>query len=209
MTPRAAQCAAPRPGPCTDPPVVGSDHAPRGRVTGVHRVLGLVASATLVLILRPGGLVAQEVTAPALKAAFLFNFVKFTTWPQDVLPDAAPLLMCVVNAPAIGSALGDAVQGRVVAGHAIRVAQPADIPGLRGCHVLFVSGPRSAALKVMAAVRETPVLTVSDMPSFVDEGGIAQFHLQQGQLRFAFGIDAARAARLQISSKLLALARQP
>jgi hypothetical protein len=175
----------------------------------MHRLVRLVACATLVLILRPGGLVAQEVTGPALKAAFLFNFVKFTTWPQDVLPDAAPLLMCVVNAPAIGSALGEAVQGRVVAGHAIRVSQPTDIAGLRGCHVLFVSGPRAAALKVMAVVREAPVLTVSDVPSFTAEGGIAQFHLQQGQLRFAFGIDAARAARLQISSKLLALARQP
>ena len=174
-----------------------------------RRLLRLAASALLLLLLRPGGAATQEVTGPALKAAFLFNFVKFTTWPPDALPDAAPLLMCVVNAPAIGTALSEAVQGRVVAGHAIRVAQPSDTSALRACHVLFVSGPRAGAMKALDGVRDAPVLTVSDLSAFTVAGGIAQFHLQQGQLRFAFGLEAARAARLQISSKLLALARQP
>ncbi len=173
------------------------------------RCLRLIASIVLLVFLRPYGVVTQEVTGPALTAAFLFNFLKFTTWPQDVLPDAAPLTMCVVNAPAIGSALTGAVKGRVVAGHAIRVAQPTDDAALRGCHLLFVSGPRPAALKAIGVVRDTPVLTVSDLQGFTTDGGIAQLHLQQGQLRFAFGLDAVRASRLQISSKLLALARQP
>jgi hypothetical protein len=179
------------------------------RSTVDHRLLRLVACVTLLLILRPTGLRTQEVTGPALKAAFLFNFVKFTTWPHDVLPDGAPLLMCVVNAPAVGDALTAAVQGRMLAGHAIRVTQPAATTDLRSCHVLFVSGSRPAALKVVATVREAAVLTVSDLQAFTTDGGIAQLHLQQGQLRFAFGIAAARAARLQISSKLLTLARQP
>jgi hypothetical protein len=169
----------------------------------------LVATIALLLTLSPRGLITQEVTGPALKAAFLFNFVKFTTWPPDVLPEAAALQMCVVNAQSVGSALSAAVQGRVVAGHAIHVTQPADTAPLRGCHVLFVSGPRAAALKVVTVVRDAPVLTVSDLQAFTAEGGVAQFHLQQGQLRFAFNLEAARAARLQISSKLLTLARQP
>lgn len=174
--------------------------------SGVVRLLALIA---VFLTLSPGRLRTQEVTGAALKAAFLFNFVKFTTWPSDVLPEGAPLQMCVVNAQAVGGALSAAVQGRVVVGHAIRVAELTDGAALRGCHVLFVSGQRAAALKVVALVRDAPVLTVSDLQGFTAEGGVAQFHLQQGQLRFAVGLEAARAARLQISSKLLALARQP
>jgi hypothetical protein len=174
-----------------------------------RRVVLRVALVAVLLTLSPGRLLTQEVTGPALKAAFLFNFVKFTTWPPDVLPEGAPLQMCVVNAEAVGGALSAAVQGRVVVGHAIHVAEPTDGASLRGCHVLFVSGPRAAALKVVADVRDAPVLTVSDLQGFTAEGGVAQFHLQQGQLRFAFGRDAARTARLQISSKLLTLARQP
>src|SRR3990170_6962673 len=82
--------------------------------------------------------VAQEVTGPALKAAFLFNFVKFTTWPADVLPEAAPLVMCVVNDPAVGVALSHAVGGRVVLGHQIQVVQPANAEPLDKCQVVYV-----------------------------------------------------------------------
>ena len=173
------------------------------------RVVAAVVGVTLLLLLRPGVPVAQQVSGPALKAAFLFNFVKVTTWPADALPDAAPLTMCILNAPAIGKALSQAVQGRTVAGHAVRVAEPDDSSGLRSCHVLYVSGARSVAVKAVAAVRDLPVLTVSDLEAFTDDGGIAQLHVQQGQQRFFFAVEAARAARLQISSKLLALSRRP
>lgn len=172
-----------------------------------RRALVLLLVLTVVAPSRPGR--TQEVAGPALKAAFLFNFVKFTTWPADVLPDAAPLLMCVVNDPAIGSSLTSAVQGRTVLGHEIRVLQT-DAPGaLRSCHLLYVSGTRADALKAVAAVRQSPVFTVSDVQAFTTDGGIAQLHVQQGQLRFAIAPEIARAARLQISSKLLTLARKP
>jgi hypothetical protein len=191
---------------------VGSSSRGAGRAEARRRGpagwLVVAVGVGLVLLLRPGVPVAQEVSGPALKAAFLFNFVKFTTWPADALPDAAPLTMCVLNAPAIGSALSQAVQGRAVAGHAIRVAEP-DETTLRSCHVLYVSGSRTAAIKAVAAVRDVPVLTVSDLQAFTTDGGIAQLHVQQGQLRFLFAVDAVRASRLQVSSKLLALSRQP
>lgn len=151
----------------------------------------------------------QEVAGPALKAAFLFNFVKFTTWPPEALPDAAPLLMCVVNDPAIGSSLSSAVRGRAVLGHEIRVLETDAPAALRACHLLYVSGTRADALRTVAAVRNAPVFTVSDVQAFTTDGGIAQLHVQQGQLRFAIAPETARAARLQISSKLLTLARKP
>jgi hypothetical protein len=172
-----------------------------------RRVLVLLVSLAVLSPARIGE--TQEVAGPALKAAFLFNFVKFTTWPPDVLPDAAPLVMCVVNDPAIGSSLTNAVRGRAVLGHEIRVLQTDTPAGLRACHLLYVSGTRADALKAVAAVRQLPVFTVSDVQTFTTDGGVAQLHVQQGQLRFAIAADTARAARLQISSKLLTLARKP
>ncbi len=168
-----------------------------------------LAVGVLLVLLRPGAPGAQEVTAPALKAAFLFNFVKFTTWPDDVLPDEAPVVLCVANAPSVARELTEAVKGRVIAGHPLRVEQPADANGLHGCHLLYVSGTRAAAVAAVATVRNAPVLTVSDLQTFRAEGGIAQLHVQQGQLRFAIALDAVRAARLQVSSRLLALSREP
>ena len=171
-------------------------------------MVGAVAGVALLLV-QPGVPTAQEVTGPALKAAFLFNFVKFTTWPADVLPHSAPLVMCVVNDPAVGSALAKDVGGREVLGHRIRVVQSEQSDVLRACHVVYVSGARSAALDVVRVVRDAPVFTVSDVHAFTAGGGIAQLHVQQGQLRFAIALEAARSARLQISARLMALARQP
>lgn len=172
-----------------------------------RRILTCGVALWVVLSGRPPA--AQEVSGPALKAAFLFNFVKFTAWPVDALPDAAPLVMCVVNDRAIGQSLAAAVRGRTVLGRDIRVLETEDPNVFRTCHVIYVTGSRALAAKALEVVRSAPVLTVSDQQAFTADGGMAQLHVQQGQLRFAIAVEAARAARLQISSKLLALARKP
>lgn len=174
-----------------------------------RRLLARLAAGIALGLLCSTGPVAQEVTGPALKAAFLFNFVKFTQWPAHALAAAAPLTMCVVQDAAVGNALAQAARGRVVLGHEIRVVQPGIDDPLRGCHVLYVSGARPAVQAVVTLVRDEPVLTVSDVRAFAEMGGIAQLHVQQGQLRFAVAIDATRRSGLQISSRLLALSRQP
>jgi len=154
---------------------------------------------------------AQEVTGPALKAAFLYHFTRFTTWPADGLTSpSAPLTMCVLGDRAVGVELAQAVKDRRVAGHTIRVVQldagePAD-----ACQVLYLSGlPPTRVADVVATVRDVPVLTVSDSATFMKAGGIAQFHYQKGQLRFALAVDAASRARLQLSSRILVLSKKP
>jgi hypothetical protein len=60
------------------------------------------------------------------------------------------------------------------------------------------------ALLQTAASR--PVLTVSDDPHFLDQGGIVQLRVVQGRLRFDIDAGAAKRVGLQISSQLLRLA---
>src|SRR5690606_25312190 len=83
------------------------------------RIAAGVVAAAMLSPLIPSR--AQEVTGPALTAAFLFNFVKFTTWPEEALPQDAPLTMCVVNDPATFRALERTVGGREVLGHRIQI----------------------------------------------------------------------------------------
>ena len=88
---------------------------------------------------------AQDVTEPSLKAAFIHNFVKFTEWPPDVLPPAAPLVACVLGDAAFGDVLENYVKGHPVDGHAIVVSRIAADGMLRSCHLLYVSGSRAKA----------------------------------------------------------------
>ena len=129
---------------------------------------------------------AQDVTEPALKAAFIYNFAKFTEWPADAMTTGEPLVLCVLGDAAIGEALERAVKGRTLAGHSIGVSQAApDGRPREGCHILYVSGvTASQAAKVVAGLRDAPVLTISDVEGFTQLGGIAQFFFEHGQLRF-------------------------
>ena len=75
------------------------------------------------------------------------------------------------------------------------------------CHVLYLSRVTSGeAAQLVAALRDVPVLTISDVDGFTELGGIAQFFFEQGRLRFSVQVESAKRARLQISSRLLALA---
>lgn len=170
-----------------------------------------IARATIAaLVLMPGAVAAQEVTEPALKAAFIYNFAKFTVWPADAVKGSEPFVMCVLGDPAVGGALERGVKGRVLQGHGMAVSQ-AGLPGSqRVCHVLYVSGQTAEeAAQLIAGLRDAPVLTISDAEEFTERGGIAQLFFDRGQLRFNVHVASARRARLQISSRLLALARQP
>jgi len=151
---------------------------------------------------------SQDVTESSLKAAFIYNFVLFTDWPAGLVPPAAPLVLCVLGDDAVEEALRRTTRDRVHGGHGMTVTRGAPAGSPRGCQVLYVSGMTTTqAEQLVAGLRDLPVLTISDIEGFTQSGGIAQFFLEQGRLRFAVQNVSAQRAHLQISSRLLALAR--
>jgi len=165
------------------------------------------ATIVVVLLLMRAFPSAQDVTAPALKAAFIHNFAKFTEWPADVVPAAEPLIMCVLGDAAVGEALAREVKATQLGGHILTVSllEPGGPP--RVCHILYVSGVTSGqAAQAVAQVRDTPVLTISDIEGFPALGGIAQFFFERGRLHFSVHLESVKRARLKISSRLLVLA---
>ena len=179
------------------------------RRTSFRRVARVTCATIAVLLLTRGLAFAQDVTAPALKASYIYNFAKFTEWPAGLPPAAEPFVMCVLGDVAVGDALEDAVQGRSLAGHSLTVARVTAAGLGRVCHVLYVSGvTASQASQLVASLRDVPVLTISDVERFTELGGIAQLFFEYGRLRFTIQREAATRARLQISSRLLALAKR-
>jgi uncharacterized protein DUF4154 len=150
---------------------------------------------------------AQNVTESSLKAAFIHNFVKFTEWPRDVLPPAAPLVACVISDAAFSDALANYVKGHPVDGHDIVVSRITVEGKARSCHVLYVSGMtvRQAA-EVVAHLSAAPVLTLSDVDDFARAGGMAELYIEDGRIRFRINLDSTRRSHLEFSSRLLALA---
>jgi hypothetical protein len=166
----------------------------------------LIASA----IAMTGGCTAfaQSVREPALKAAFLYNFAKFTEWPADALPAGVPLALCVVGDRAVAQSLQQAVTGKRIGGHPL-VMQQIDADGpVRTCHLIYAGDINTrTALQLLDATKGQAVLTVSDLDRFAQIGGTAQLFFEGERMRFAVNVDAAQRGRLRLSSQLLALAR--
>jgi hypothetical protein len=164
--------------------------------------------AIAISLLMPTITVAQDVTAPALKAAFIYNFVRFTEWPGP-LPVSDPFVICVLGNAEVGDALTRVVKGRDVAGQRMIVSiAPTSVPK-EACRVLFVSGASaSEVVRAVAGLQDSPVLTISDVVGFTEAGGMAQFFFESGQLRFHIKLEAVKRSRLQMSSRLLVLAER-
>jgi YfiR/HmsC-like len=170
--------------------------------TGVLSPARIGCAALAGVLLMHGPVSAQDVTEPALKAAFIYNFAKFTEWPAAAAPAQEPYVLCVIGDDAVADQLQRAVKAREISGHTIRVSSGPD-GAQQKCHVLYVSGMTAGqAAQVVAGLRDMPVLTISDVEGFT---GIARFFFEQGRLRFSVQVESAERAHLQISSRLLGL----
>src|SRR6185436_8299326 len=102
----------------------------------------------------------------------------------------------------------DVLAGRAVGERAISVRTGVPMAELKDCEIAFISAIQAPPLRaVLFAVQGRPVLTVADTPGFAEQGVIVNFYRAGDRLRFEINLDAARRARLTISSRLLSLAR--
>ena len=162
------------------------------------------------LLLSRSGMEAQSAAAmPSeyqVKAAFLYNFVKFVEWPG---PMAGQVGICVIGKDPFQGALERAVEGKQLDGRAFEVRRITDLAPARACQVLFISASESKrAADIIEITRPWGVLTVSEIDGFSRHGGMIGFLMEGQRVRFRINAAAASVAGLKISSKLLQLAAQ-
>jgi uncharacterized protein DUF4154 len=148
---------------------------------------------------------AGDAVAPsALKAAFLFNFVKFTEWPDVAAGD--PFAICVLGDDRVAGALTELTRGQKVDTHPIEIRPLISATASR-CHVLFVSEHAADGAQALQGCRDAATLTVGDAAHFADMAGMIEFFVERDRMRFAINVTAAQRAHLKLSSRLLGLAR--
>lgn len=148
---------------------------------------------------------------PEIKAAFVLNFVRFTTWPERSFPDsAAPIVIGIVGRGEFADAVTRVVRGRVVQGRPLLLRRLGE-GALIGAppHLIVFDGGAAARLSaILLAVGDAPVGTVGDVPGFCARGGLFNLFLDQQHVRFEVNPAAADRRGLQLSSSLLRLARR-
>jgi uncharacterized protein DUF4154 len=172
------------------------------KIVSVLAMLLLMSGATCAAAERSNEDAAR---ADQLKAAYLFNFVKFVEWP-NTKPDET-IVVCFVGATALHDAFGVGVSGKKAGSHPVAARRIEPTDNARDCSVLYINAPTLPACAALLAGETTaPLLTVSDASGFARGGGMIELFADKNRLRFNINLDNARRATLRISSSLLQLA---
>jgi YfiR/HmsC-like len=144
-----------------------------------------------------------------VKAIFLYNFAQFVTWPAATFADThTPITIGILGGDPFGDFLEDVVRGEVIDGRSLTIKRFKGVEAEIDCHVLFVSKSETARLvQILAAVGGKSILTVGETEAFARQGGIINFITVDNKVRYEINLDAAKRANLDISSKLLRLAK--
>ena len=175
-----------------------------------RRLARVLAAALLAAGVQAGSPVdvqSQTVHEYEIKAAFLYNFVKFVEWPNEALPETSDITVCVLGGEPSVDPL-ESIQGKIVRGRRLSVRRIRAIKDVESCHVLFISSSEESRLpQVMQNLHGSSVLTVGEMERFIPSGGIINFVIERNKVRFEINPNGAERARLKLSSQLLSLAR--
>jgi len=169
-----------------------------------------------------------------IKAAFIYNFIKFVDWPEPAAAEAdqkagdnnKPITIGIIGKNPFGKAF-ETITKKKIQGKKVIIkyfggfaknstkyknsgeTKYKDADALKGCRVLFVSPSENEYCKeIIDIVKDNCVLTVGENKDFLKTGGIIEFATEEKKVKFGINLIAAENAQLDISSKLLRLAKK-
>jgi hypothetical protein len=156
-----------------------------------------------------------------VKAVYLYNFGRFVQWPapnpagtpsgtSTATPAVAAddsFTICVLGRDPFGPVLDATLAGEVIDGRKLVAKRITSTRDATHCRIVFISSSEAFRIKEMLnSLEKSNALTVSEMPDFINSGGMIQFVLKDNKVRFEVNLIAAEKAGLTISSQLLKVA---
>ncbi len=142
-----------------------------------------------------------------VKAAFMYNFLKFIQWPPEYFSERDTFMICIFGRDPFGKDI-EFLREKRIYGKSISIKRVGNLKGLTGCDLLFVSRSAERMLPQILGSLKGTVLTVSDIDGFSSSGGVIEFVIEGNKVRFIINREAAEKAGLRISSKLYWLSRK-
>jgi hypothetical protein len=159
-----------------------------------------------------------------VKAAFMYNFLKFVDWPEGkTAKSGKQMIIGIIGENPFGPAV-DIFKDKTVEDRSLIVKQFEGIHQLEGmaekdknerieaikeCYLLFICPSEQKQVReIIDIVGKSGVLTVGDTREFIESGGVIGFVLEDNKIRFDISIPAAEKAGLKIRSQLLRLAKR-
>ncbi len=126
-----------------------------------------------------------------VKAAFLLNFLKFTTWPETRFENAnAPFKLVLVGDDDIGNVLDATLRGRDWHGHPITIIRvesnmridPASI------HVVYIAPSSGFSIEDIQTMIRSGILVIGYDRNMVKNGSMLGFSIEDGKVCFGYNV---------------------
>jgi hypothetical protein len=170
------------------------------------RILLLLICLTLCAPMA-GAAESGKLSEHEVKAAFLFNFIKYVEWPPTAIPrENTYLTICIVGKSPLNDVI-ESLAGKTVKNRKLVIKLLSRIEDLGECNILFINASVKSSLpQLFAATAGRSILTVSDSKGFATAGGIIEFVPVKDKIRFEINNRVAQQINLRLSSHLLKLA---
>jgi len=153
---------------------------------------------------------AEGESAPSkeyqVKAAFIYNFIKFVDWPEETVGDdsARSITIGIIGENPFGGAFEAIIKKKIhdkevvvkhfggFAKNSVKYRQDnetkykyKDEEALKACQVLFVGPSENRYCKeIIDIIKDNCVLTVGETRYFLEDGGIVGFVTEEKKVRF-------------------------
>lgn len=169
------------------------------------RVLRVVSTVCLALWLSNwGSAQASDPLAERVKAAFLYRFTEFVTWPETV--STAPFVIGVVGDDAMVQELTQIVAGRLIRGRPAELRRLNAGDSLDGCGLIFVGDSERRRLAQIIGAAPRGALIVTESGGALGLGSMINFVIVDGRVRFEIAVNTAERHGVRLSSRLLSVA---
>ncbi len=176
-------------------------------------MMRLIALAALSVSLLAPMSAEEPVSIRQLKSAFLYKFSIFLDWPDNAFENAtSPIVIGILGDKELTAATEQTVAGREVRGRSFQVRSYAWAEDVEpDVHILYLDpdfeehGRLKNIFKQVGA-KAPNAFIVSEGNETITRGAHLSFSMENARLRFLINLNAATAAQIRISSKLLRLA---
>src|SRR5689334_5687712 len=110
-----------------------------------------------------------------IKAGLIYNFLKYTQWPQGSRQTTGPVVVCMLGGDAFDGHLKP-IAGRTVNERTNEVREVGTAAEAAPCSLLIVNASHKADWpQLRTALANQSIVTVSDIDGFTGQGGMIEF----------------------------------
>lgn len=143
-----------------------------------------------------------------VKAAYVFNFAKFISWPKESTENDTITIAIFKNDP-FGIIIDKTMNGRKANGKIWKIIRTNNKKTLTKCQIVFFSDiEKYPLMQILSNLKTKPIVTIGDnIPNFCQLGGVINFTPQFSEYQFEINNEVAKINSITISPKLLVLAK--